>query len=206
MSITHLPGLQLCTHRDLDSLGDVLANAFFDYPEMLFYFPEPKTHLRDTRWLFRNLLRVVLDIGAVYSDPQCHSCMVILPPGITTATHLQFVLADYWQYFSRYGLPTTFKIIRYNNLVDTFHDTIMAEREHYYLWMLAVYPSLQGTGLGKYLLQPLCDSADALGVPIYLETHLSTNVAYYEHFAFICPGPVESAGYIPFWPMLREPS
>jgi GNAT superfamily N-acetyltransferase len=58
------------------------------------------------------------------------------------------------------------------------------EEPHWYLSMLGTDPVARGTGVGSRLLRAGLARADADGVPVYLETMYSANLAYFEKFGF----------------------
>ncbi len=53
-----------------------------------------------------------------------------------------------------------------------------------YVMVVGVSPGAQGSGLGRALLQPIIDRADAAGQPCYLETAQPKNIHFYEHLGF----------------------
>ena len=55
---------------------------------------------------------------------------------------------------------------------------------HWYLNMLATHPDWQRQGLGGALMGTVFETADAMGLPCYLETVTDVNVAYYRHHGF----------------------
>jgi ribosomal protein S18 acetylase RimI-like enzyme len=55
---------------------------------------------------------------------------------------------------------------------------------HWYLNMLATHPDWQRQGLGAALMGEVFRIADDQGLPCYLETETSANVAYYRHHGF----------------------
>ena len=68
-------------------------------------------------------------------------------------------------------------------------------------------PSHRGRGLGRALLQPVLDRADADGVPCYLETAQPTNVTFYERLGFrVLVHVVEPSSGLPLWTFRRDPS
>ena len=80
---------------------------------------------------------------------------------------------------------------------------------HWYLNMLATHPDWQRQGVGAALMAIVFEIADDIGLPCYLETETSDNVAYYRHHGFevrtewdlrteLDPGPH-------MWGMLRPP-
>lgn len=75
---------------------------------------------------------------------------------------------------------------------------------YWYLLALGVDPAHQGKGMGTRLLRS--GLARAGSTPVYLETEIEGNVAYYEHrgFEVIVKRMTGSLG-VPMWLMIRRP-
>ena len=78
--------------------------------------------------------------------------------------------------FSRIG-----RLLQVRAAMDKNHPM---DREHVYLWFLGVTPSLQGMGIGSRLLRAGLNRADEAGLPAYLETGTTRNVALYRRHGF----------------------
>ena len=88
------------------------------------------------------------------------------------------------------ALPTMLRasgLARFNRLMairadlDRHHPM---DRRHAYLWFLGVAPAAQGRGVGSALLRAANARLDAAGMPAYLETGTTRNVALYERHGF----------------------
>ena len=77
------------------------------------------------------------------------------------------------------------------------------DHPHMYLWFIAVDPDRHGTGVGRALLADLHAASDALGVPAFLETGTSANVAFYERQGYATVGEIEMPTGQPMWKMER---
>ncbi len=84
-----------------------------------------------------------------------------------------------------------FKLLRFlSNLDTTFtpleesRDRIMKDREFLFVFVLGVRTSMQGKGHGSKLMRALCDYADRINMPIYLETATELNVRFYNKHGF----------------------
>jgi GNAT superfamily N-acetyltransferase len=92
--------------------------------------------------------------------------------------------------------------VRYLRAIDRAHP----KESVWYLALLVVDPSVQRSGLGARLQEPIHDTADETGVDCYLETQNSENLAYYRRFRYevvdelhpVADGP-------PLWTMRRPP-
>jgi len=76
---------------------------------------------------------------------------------------------------------------------------------HLHLDPLAVEPGMQGRGVGSRLLTSLCETADARGLPAYLETDQEANVRLYSRFGFRVMDTTEIFGVTNYF-MWRVPS
>ncbi|WP_328590562.1 GNAT family N-acetyltransferase [Rhodococcus spongiicola] len=59
----------------------------------------------------------------------------------------------------------------------------------WYLASVGVDPASQGRGLGRAVLQPGIEAAEAQSCPAYLETCKPANVEFYQHLGSRSPGP-----------------
>lgn len=77
----------------------------------------------------------------------------------------------------------------------------------WFLGSVGVHPDHQGGGLGRAVIRPGLEAADAAGTPAYLETSLERNVAFYRRLGFDVTAEVELPGEGPrTWAMVREPA
>jgi GNAT superfamily N-acetyltransferase len=88
----------------------------------------------------------------------------------------------------------------------TAMDKVHPREPHWYLELLAVDPSVQRSGIGTLLQEPVLEEADRDGLPCYLETQDPDNLPYYRRFAYdveheLRPIPAR----LPLWTMRREP-
>ena len=82
-----------------------------------------------------------------------------------------------------------------------------------YLQSIGVLRSKHGEGYGSKLLRTVTDTADALSVPVYLETESERNESMYQHFGFRTveqvtmkvPGDDRPDANFTMWLMLRDP-
>ena len=81
-------------------------------------------------------------------------------------------------------------------------DGLHPQQPHWYLGTLGVDPPAQNTGVGRALLREFLVRADADGLPAYLETDRSENVAFYRRSRFEVSGRTEILG-VHVWRMLR---
>lgn len=74
---------------------------------------------------------------------------------------------------------------------------------HLFVWMLAVSPAAQRTGVGRALLSTALARADQLGVSTYLDTAKPANRPYYASFGFRETGETPLPRGASLWFMMR---
>ena len=74
---------------------------------------------------------------------------------------------------------------------------------HLFLWQLAVDPCVQRRGVGHALMARVAADADAVQLPIYLETANPDNLPYYRAQGFVEIGAETLPRGAPLWLMLR---
>ncbi len=58
------------------------------------------------------------------------------------------------------------------------------QSSYWYLSILGVTPARQGQGLGRQLLEPILEQADASQVATFLETFVPRNISFYERYGY----------------------
>ena len=186
--------------------AELVSAAFFHYPMLIHYFPDPQKRTRWLPWYMEKTLNCALHYGEVFTTSDFSGVMFVLPPGHTRLTNGEYVRHGFLM------LPLILGLKRYikNNECETFvadtQERLLEGREHYYLWGLVSDPKAQRKGTGRALLKILTDKANKENMPVYLETHDQKNVTYYEQFGFklIHSDTIPNHG-LDIWCMLREP-
>ena len=185
----------------------VVSSAFFNYPSLVYYFPDPARRARKLPWYMERVLDSAFAYGDVLATDDLSGILFLLPPGHTRLTDWDYVKCGFL------FAPLVVGLKRYSAVNDceaylaNVQERLLDNRPHYYLWGLTVDPDRQRAGAGKALLQALFARADREQMPIYLETHKRENIAYYESRGFT----LVQADVVPkhnqeFWCFLREPA
>ena len=185
----------------------VVAAAFFDYPMFTCYFPDSGKRARVLPWYLGNALNCALRYGEVLTTPEISGVIFTLPPGHTKISLGEYIRNGYLFSPLILGSRDYARSQKCEKFVGDTHEKIMDHRPHYYLWGLAVDPNQKRRGIGAALLKPLIEKANADNMPIYLETHDETNVAYYQRtgFSLVHTGKISEFG-LSFWCMVRDPN
>jgi len=185
--------------------AEVVASAFFTYPMMVHYFPNPKKRKHQLRWYMEKTLICAMRYGEVFVTSDFSGVMFVLPPGHTRLTTKEYIQNGFLFTPFVMGFRNYMKSDECEKFVADTQERLMNGREHCYLWGMVVDPRIQRKGVGSTLMRTLTDKADAENMPIYLETHEQKNVTFYERFGFkrIHADTIPGHG-LDIWCMLRE--
>lgn len=185
--------------------AEVVVSAFFNYPMLTHYFPNPERRKRRMPWYMEKTLNCAMRYGEVFVTSDYSGVMFILPPGHTRLTTGEYIQNGFLLTPLVMGFRNYFKSDECEQFVADTQERLLNGRDHYYLWGLVADPETQRRGVGGALLKILTDKADAENTPVYLETHEQKNVAYYERFGFklIYTDTIPEHG-LDIWCMLRE--
>jgi ribosomal protein S18 acetylase RimI-like enzyme len=183
----------------------IVAAAFYDYPQIRFYFPDEKRRKRWLAWYMERVLNTALSFGEVFAAADMSGVLFILPPAHTRLSDRDYVKNGFLRAPLVIGLRRYRAVSACEAYVADAQEKLMAGRPHYYLWGLVADPATQRSGAGTALLDAFLKRADTEGLPVYLETHKAENVAYYERrgFKLIHQDAVPEYG-LDFWCLLHE--
>ena len=88
--------------------------------------------------------------------------------------------------------------------IDAQHERLIAG-PHLWLEFFGVEPGRQRSGIGERPDRDGHRTADALGLPCYLETFTEPNVRYYERRGYRIVGENEVGDGVPVYGMVRLP-
>jgi GNAT superfamily N-acetyltransferase len=192
--------------KDCKAAAQVVADAFYDYPSLIAYFPDPKRRTQKMPWYMEHVLKSALAYGEAWTTVDRSGVLFLLPPNHTVLSDWDYVKCGFLAAPLVVGIRQ-YAVVNENEVyLAKTQEALLKGRPHYYLWGLAVDPKRQHSGMGKALLYALFAQADREGLPIYLETHRFENVVYYESHGFqlIHTDRVPKCE-LKFWCMLREP-
>lgn len=81
----------------------------------------------------------------------------------------------------------------YNRIVDFMAEAsrdVVSDR-FWYLSILGIDPECQGSGLGRALMEPVLEKADACHAPMYIESFTPKNFGFYKGLGFVEAKAVE---------------
>lgn len=192
--------------EQLNHAAKVVADSFFDYPSLIFYFPEPGRRARWLKWYMERVLKTALLFGEVLATQDLSGVLFALPPGRTRLGNREYAKAGFLAAPFVIGLRRYPGVSECEDYLANTQEILLAGRPHYYLWGLSVDPAKQKTGSGTALLNFLLKKTDAEGMPVYLETHKKQNVVYYEKRGFrLIHTDIIPKHDLDFWSMIHEP-
>jgi GNAT superfamily N-acetyltransferase len=198
-----LPAVRRVSHEDVAEAAEALARAFQDDPIQTYIFPDPDERQRLSPVLFSVPLEYGLRFGAVHAGEG--GAIVALPPGATEINEERAEQGGITRLADRIGPEAAARFLEVLGVAEQMHAR-HASGPHWYVMVLGVSPDIQGTGLGRALLQSIFAEADAARLPVYLETAQPRNIAFYGHMGFAVVEQVrEPKSGLDIWGFLRPP-
>lgn len=194
------------TQAELPAATAALAEAFQDYPLLVYAAPDPKRR-KALAWAFSAVaLGYALRWGEAYaSSPEMEGIAAWIPSAhfpITAGKLLRAVPMTALLALGRHGGRRMRAAGAY---LDALHRRL-ALPEHFVLFVLGVRPGFRGSGYAGRLLRPLLGRLDAEGRPCYVDTVNADAVPMYEQLGF----RVLAQSRIPrtnltAWALVRDP-
>ena len=190
----------------MDAAAAVLARAFQNDPLQKYVFPDPAERARLSPGHFTPLLRYGLQFGEVLTTEGVPTgASVCLPPNGWEVTPERASSAGFDELPAIMGEDAAGRFFSALGSIEPFHHRDVPA-DHWYVMVVGVDANARGQGLGRKLLQPVMDRADAAGVPCYLETAQPDNVPFYKHLGFTqIVDLVEPESGVRLWTFRRDP-
>jgi len=201
-----LPAIVPLREDDLDAAAAALARAFQDDPLQTYVFPDPAERAARSPAHFAPLLRYGLQFGHVLTTAGAPAgAAVWLGPNAWEVTPERAAVAGLDELPKVMGAAAAERFFSVLGAVDPYHHRDVPAA-HWYVMVVGVEPAAQGGGVGRALLQPIMDRAQAAGLPCYLETAQPNNVAFYEHLGFRrLVETVDHQSGLRLWTFRRDP-
>jgi len=187
--------------------SQTLTRAFFNYPDLSYYFPDLKKRPAQLYWLLHCGVVQADRVGKVFKTEDSSGIMAVQLPGSRQLNFWDQLMSGVFKApfimnrasFDRMRFCEAYTLEK--------HHQVMASIPHYYVWYLGVEPGTQGKGVGSTLIRHVQALAGRSKHPVYLETHLPSTVAYYQHLGFSKMAENQIPGHpIVFTNMLWEPA
>ena len=169
---------------ELPLAAAALSRAFHDDPLQIYTLPDPGDRAALSPALFAAALRCGLLFGEVLTTAGVPlGAAVWLGPDGWDITPEKATAAGFDRLGGEIGEAAAERFFSALAAAEPYHREAVPPA-HWYVMVVGITPEAQGKGLGRALLQPMIDRADAAGQPCYLETAHPTNVAFYEGLGF----------------------
>ena len=194
------------TEENFGAAAESLARAFYNDPLQSYVFPDESERATRSPAHFAAALRYGMLFGEVLTtEGKPLGAAVWLPPETWEITPERATAAGFDELPDVMGEEAANRFFSVLGAVDPYHHRDVPPA-HWYVMVVGVSPEAHGQGLGRTLLEPVMNRADAAGLPCYLETAQPNNVAFYEHLGFKkVTEVVEPQSGLRLWTFRRDP-
>lgn len=179
-----------------EAATSVVTLAFATDPIARWTYPDPDQYLEYFPRFIKAFAGRSFEKGTAYLAPDFAGAALWLKPGVSPDE--DELLGLVWESTSSEVQKDLFPMFEQ---MAAFHP----KYPHWFLPMIGVEPSRQGSGVGSALLQHSLANCDADGLPAYLESSNPKNIPLYERFGFELIGTIKAGDAPPMFPMLRKP-
>ncbi len=190
----------------LDDASELLVDAFYDDPMASFMIPDETKR----RGVLRPVMRRFLSYAMLYGHVETTDDL----QGIAAWILPEYVKFNFWRML-RSGMIAVPWIMgraaakRFSKAMSE-GDRIHAKHapgRHWYLFILAVVPNSQRSGVGTALVEHGFARIDRQGLPCYLETTSQKNIKYYPRHGFEMVEETNAGNNsLNIWGFLRQPN
>lgn len=164
-------------HRDL--VVKILSESFDDNKSVNYVVKQDGKRQERIRELIDYSFNICYAFGDVWIADDDQACALILYPDKKRLT-LTALLWDVKLALSAIGLTRVGQVLNRESMIKSFHP----KEQFIYLWYIGVSPELQNKGSGSQLLKEIITDSEKQGKPIYLETSVNRNLAWYKKYGF----------------------
>jgi ribosomal protein S18 acetylase RimI-like enzyme len=189
------PVLSAYSQKAAAAVG-VITLAFSTDPVARWMYPDPNDYLDNFPQFVRAFAGRSFETATAYLAPEAAGAALWLPPGVEPEEDT--LIGLFW---SSTGDEVQKDLFPMFEQMAAYHP----RDAHWYLPMIGVETSRQGSGVGSALIQHALANCDADALPAYLESSNPKNIPLYERFGFEVIGLIQSGNAPPLYPMLRKP-
>lgn len=164
-------------HRDL--VVKILSESFDDNKSVNYVVKQDGKRQERIRELIDYSFNICYAFGDVWIADDDQACALVLYPDKKRLT-LAALLWDVKLALSAIGLTRVGQVLNRESMIKSFHP----KEQFIYLWYIGVSPELQDKGSGSKLLEEIIKESEIQGRPIYLETSVNRNIAWYTKYGF----------------------
>lgn len=164
-------------HRDL--VVKILSESFDDNKSVNYVVKQDGKRQERIRELIDYSFNICYAFGDVWIADDDQACALVLYPDKKRLTPTA-ILWDVKLALSSIGLTRVGQVLSRESMIKSFHP----KEQFIYLWYIGVAPELQNKGSGSKLLKEIITDSEKQGKPIYLETSVNRNLAWYKKYGF----------------------
>jgi ribosomal protein S18 acetylase RimI-like enzyme len=169
--------------QDMSATAMVLARSFRDDPMLTHILPDQHSRARHLPRFLGAVQRYCWRYGIVHTTSDLGGVACWLTPQATDLTYGRMTRAGLLPTVLLLGPRALGRLSKVMSASEVFHHRAVSGT-HWYLWLLAADQGRARQGIGSALLSPVLAQADEAQQPVYLETHLETNLGFYERHGF----------------------
>jgi ribosomal protein S18 acetylase RimI-like enzyme len=191
---------------DIEPCTAVLSRAFLDDPGAIVFEPDRKRRKIILPSFFRTFVTAAILEGGDLIVPaeDVTGLASWFGPDSHGPSEAAKGVAGFSDVITTFGPEAAERMLAMVGEIEAQHAKRMPE-PHLRLEFFGVDPVTQGRGIGSALARHGHDRADALGLPCYLETFTTENVAYYNRRGYDVIGTFVVGDGVPVHAMRREP-
>jgi ribosomal protein S18 acetylase RimI-like enzyme len=171
--------MRIANQADRQHVINVLTLAFDQNKSVNYVVKQDVYRVDRIRQLMEYSFEYCKAFGEVYLSDDAKACAFILFPDRKKTT-FKSILWDAKLASKVIGLPRVFQVLKRESLIKQNHP----KQPITYLWFIGVDPHAQGKGIGSKLLNDVISMNEKKQRPIYLETSVEKNLAWYRSFGF----------------------
>lgn len=157
---------------------EILTRAFDQNQSINFLVIQDKYRIERIRKLITYSLNVCAAHGKILISADKKACALVMLEPKTFS--LRSLFLDLSLIFNVIGFRKLFKVLKRESVIAQHHP----KYPFYYIWFIGVEPFFTGRGVGSLLLKEIIADAEALKLPIYLETSTLKNLPWYAKHNF----------------------
>lgn len=164
---------------DKDIVVQILTKSFNENKSVNYVIKPDAKRVDWIKRLMEYSFNMCQAFGEVWMSEDKKGCVLVLWPH-KKQTLLKAVMWDVKLAIKAIGMGRVLQVLNRESRIKTHHP----KSQFCYLWFIGVDPPYQGKGIGSGLLKEILNLCEAKAQPIYLETSVEKNLAWYQHFGF----------------------
>ncbi len=167
------------SRQDRELIVDILSRAFDDNKSVNYVVTQDRQRARRIRRLMAYSFDLCFRFGKVYLSADKKACALVLLPDQKRFT-LSILWLDLKLALFGIGPGNLRKVMNRESQIKQART----DQAIYYLWFIGVTPAEQSKGAGTALLEAVLQDSLEMQRPVYLETSVPSNVAWYQRRGF----------------------